>query len=366
MLLLILLLLLPTTLMAQTETTPFRPGATLEGVNYFLPKTMFEVVITAEKSVTTPGEFAAYADRYLRLSNVPTQSTTTWKIKNITLMPYGTPDSTKAYSIKVKSKTVAPLVSLTDDGILLGINTEVSPEPVPALPKAVPAPAPVNGRDYMTKTILSAGSISKMAQLTADEIYDIRDSRNALLRGEADNTPKDGAQLKLMLDGLDKQSFALEALFKGQTLTSTEVFSFDYDPLPAATDTATAIPVAEARSILFRFSKRLGLVDNDDLSGDPYFITITPLGNLPAEAEDPSIQRKQSKMEKGVWVNQPQRCRITVSTPTQTLITTDQSLAQWGTTTLLSDILFNKRPETKVILHQSTGSVKQLTGATPD
>lgn len=348
---------------AQTELTPFRPGSTLEGVNYFLPKTMFEVVIVAEKSITTPGEFAAYADRYLRLSNVPSQTSTSWSLKRIDLLPYGMPDSTKAYSIKVKSKTVAPLVSLTDDGILLGINTEVKPDSVPSLPKAVPAPKPVNGRDYMTKAILSAGSVAKMAQLTADEIYDIRDSRNALLRGEADNTPKDGQQLKLMLDGLDKQSFALESLFKGQTLSSTEVFSFDYDPKPAAqTDSSTSIPSRESRSILFRFSKKMGLVDADDLSGDPYFITITPLGTLPSEADDPAVQRKQAKMEKGVWVNQPQRCRITISSPSQILLTTELSLAQWGTTTLLSDVLFNKQPETRLILHQTTGSVKHLTG----
>ena len=221
------------------------------------------------------------------------------------------------------------------------------------------------GKDSPIK-ILSAGSVAKMAQLTADEIYDIRDSRNALLRGEADNTPKDGQQLKLMLDGLDKQSFALESLFKGQTLSSTEVFSFDYDPKPAAqADSSTSIPSRETRSILFRFSKKMGLVDADDLSGDPYFITITPLGTLPSEAEDPAVKRKQTKMEKGVWVNQPQRCRITISSPSQILLTTELSLAQWGTTTLLSDILFNKQPETRLILHQTTGSVKHLTGPRP-
>ncbi|MCR5179846.1 MAG: DUF4831 family protein, partial [Bacteroidaceae bacterium] len=190
---------------AQTETTAFRPGQTLEGVNYFLPKTVFEVIIVAEKAVTTPGEFAAYSDRYLRQPDVPTIESTTWTVKSITLLPYGVPDSTKAYSIAVKAKTVAPLVSLTDNGLLLGINSEAEPEPEPSLPQRVAAPKPVNGRDFMTHEILAAGSTAKMAQLTAEEIYEIRDSRNALVRGEADNTPKDGAQLKLMLDNIDEQ-----------------------------------------------------------------------------------------------------------------------------------------------------------------
>ena len=35
----------------------------------------------------------------------------------------------------------------------------------------------------------------RQAELVAKEIYSIRESKNALLRGEADNMPKDGAQL---------------------------------------------------------------------------------------------------------------------------------------------------------------------------
>ena len=132
-------------LLAQTEVTPFRPGVTTEGVCYFLPKTMFEVVVTAEKAVTKPGEFAAYSDRYLRQPNVPTAESTEWTIKEIALMPYGVPDSTKAFSIKLRSQTSAPLVSLTDEGLLLSINKRVEQEMVPELPKGSHA----RSRDYM-------------------------------------------------------------------------------------------------------------------------------------------------------------------------------------------------------------------------
>lgn len=360
----------------QTEVSSFRPGSTLEGVNYFLPKAMFKVVIVAEKSTTIPGEYAGYADRYLRLRDVPTRQQDTWVIKSVNLYPYGVPDSSKAYSIKVKSKTSAPLVSLTDDGLLLAINAEADPEPLPAIAKSVPAPKPVNGRDFMTQEILAAGSSAKMAQLTAEEIYDIRESRNALLRGEADNTPKDGAQLKLMLDGLAEQLYALESLFKGQTLTSTEVFSFDYDPTsllkperePSAE--ADASPEAllsqprpmatEGRGLLCRFSKRLGLVDADDLSGDPVWIDLKLTGNLPASELDADVQRKQAKMEKGVWVNQPARAQVIVSNPEGQLCQLDAILPQFGTTEVLSSVLFDKKPETRVTFHQHTGSVKNL------
>lgn len=54
-----------------------------------------------------------------------------------------------------------------------------------------------------------------MAELVAKEIYNIRESKNALVRGQADNMPKDGAQLKLMLDHLDEQEQAMTEMFSG-------------------------------------------------------------------------------------------------------------------------------------------------------
>jgi len=338
---------------AQTEIERFRPGVTVEGVNYFLPKTVFEVVLTAEKTVTKPGEFAAYADRYLRLKDVPTVESTTWTLKAVTLMPYGAPDSTKAFSIKLRAKTAAPLVSLTDDGLLLGVNVDATPDPAPELPQRVPAPKPVNGRDFMTHDILAAGSTSKMAQLTAEEIYDIRDSRNALVRGEAENTPKDGAQLKLMLDNIDQQRAALESLFKGQELTSTEVLSFDYEP------SANPEECAE-RHLLCRFSRKLGLVATDDLSGEPIWITVKAQGSLPPIENDAEAAKKKAKLEQGLYVNQPRRAQVTIFTATQTLLTAEVPVAQLGTVEVLSDALFNKKLDTKVTLHQHTGSVKQV------
>ena len=345
----LLLALAPLFVSAQTEIAPLRPGITPEGVNYFLPKTVFEVVLTAEKTVTKPGEFANYADRYLRLSDVPTEETVEWNLKAVSLFAYGVPDSIKAYSIKLNPKTSAPLVSLTDDGLLLGVNTEVLPEPVPDLPQKTPAPKPLNGRDYMTHDIISAGSTAKMAQLTAEEIYDIRDSRNSLVRGEADNMPKDGAQLKLMLENLDQQAMGLETLFKGQRLTSTEVMSFDYEPASTLEDGGT-------RHLLCRFSRWLGLVDSDDLSGEPIWITVKPLNTLPAT----QAARKKVKMEQGLYVNQPQRVQVIISTDKQTLFKNDFPVAQLGTVEVLSDALFNKKMDTHVILYQHTGSVKSL------
>ena len=334
---------------AQTDVTNFVPGSTLEGVSYFLPKTAFRVTVITEKTVTKPGDFYKYANRYLRLPNVPAEESVSWAIKSIKLEPFGVPDKEKAYSIKIKSKTVAPLVGLSSDGILLSINTEAEEEFLPELPDAVPAPKLDNPRNYMTQEMLAAGSTAKMAELCAEEIYDLRDSRNALIKGEADNTPKDGAQLQLMLNQLDKQTAALESMFKGTQLTSTEVTSFNY------------LPTQETdKEILFRFSQKLGVVDADNLAGAPIYVSVRCTESLPKTVMDEDTAKKKAKMEKGVYYNVPARTKVSIFNNQQDFFTTELPMGQFGVVEILSNTLFDKQATTKVTFFQSTGGTKDI------
>ena len=336
-------------LMAQTEVEPFVPGSTLEGVAYYLPRTAFRVTVIAEKTTTKPGDFHKYADRYLRLQDVPTEESVQWSLKSITLEPFGKPDRNKAYSIKIKSKTVAPLVGLSRDGILLSINCDANETFLPDLPKPEKGPAPENPRTFMTQEILSAGSTAKMAELCAQEIYDIRDSKNALIRGEADNTPKDGAQLKLMLEQLDHQAFVLESLFNGTTQTDTEVFSFFYDP-QQPTD----------RDVLFRFSKKLGVLDADNLAGEPVIATVKVLETIPQAVPSEEAAKKRAKMDHGVYYNIPARTKMSITYGGQEYVSTETPMAQFGIVDILSSTLFDKKTTTQVTFFQTTGGTKDV------
>lgn len=334
---------------AQTEVEPFVPGSTLEGVCYYLPRTAFRVTVIAEKTTIRPGDFHKYADRYLRLQDVPTEESVRWNLKSITLEPFGKPDKDKAYSIKIKSKTVAPLVGLSRDGILLSINCDAQESFLPDLPKPEKGAAPENPRSYMTQEILAAGSSAKTAELCAQEIYDIRDSKNALIRGEADNTPKDGAQLKLMLDQLDKQAAVLESLFSGTTQTDTEVFSLFYDPQQESD-----------RDILFRFSKKLGVLDADNLAGEPVAASVKVLETIPTTVPSEEAAKKRAKMEHGVYYNVPARTKISINYGGQEFVNMETPVAQFGIVEILSSTLFDKKTTTQVTFFQTTGGTKDV------
>ena len=319
----------PLSIMAQTEVEPFVPGSTLEGVTYYLPRTAFRVTVIAEKTTTRPGDFHKYADRYLRLQNVPTEESVKWNLKSITFEPYGKPDKNKAYSIKIKSKTVAPLVGLSRDGLLLSINCDANESFLPDLPKPEKGQAPENPRSYMTQEMLAAGSTAKMAELCAQEIYDIRDSKNALIRGEAENTPKDGAQLKL--------------------ITDTEVFSFFYDPQQET-----------SRDVLFRFSQKLGVLDADNLAGEPVIASIKVLETIPTTVPSEEAAKKRAKMDHGVYYNIPARAKINVTYNGQEFVNMETPMAQFGIVDILSNTLFDKKATTQVTFFQTTGGTKDV------
>ena len=110
----ILLILLSTiTLRAQTKVAAFQPGQKAEGVTYCLPRTLVQAKLQAIKTVYTPGEFARYAERYLHVQNVSTQEETRYKIVKASLTTVGIPDTTKIYTVKLKDKTLAPMMQLT-------------------------------------------------------------------------------------------------------------------------------------------------------------------------------------------------------------------------------------------------------------
>ncbi len=345
--------MLPCLALAQTQTERFVPGSTVEGVCYYLPRTVLRVMVTAEKQVVTPGTARAYAYKYMRLQDVPTHTTTTWRVKDIKLIPYGTPDPTKAHSIKLKPRTVAPFVSLSSDGLLLGINTANEKETfLPDIPSSRVVD-PGIGMDevsrYLNREMLQAGSTAKLAELMANEIYDIRESRDALLRGEADNTPKDGEQLRLMLEGLERQMLVLTSQFTGTTLVEEHTFALDVTPAQE-TD----------KLLLFRFSKWSGLVDADDMSGVPFYISIRKDGELPPPSPDSQVQEKKGKMLKAVYYNVPARTTMRVFDAEREYVEMEVPVAQFGYEEILSNVLFDKLSETRVTFFQSTGGIKEI------
>ena len=339
---------------AQTQISDYQPGVTPEGAVYFLPKTAIRINLLVEKTTYTPGDFAAYAQRYMRLKDVAMEPSTQHRIIRVQLIPEGVADSTKAYAIKFNAKTVAANVALADDGRLLAINAE--PTATQPLKPFVPAPKqkPINPRQLMNQEILSASSTAKMAELTAREIYDLRENRNLLIKGQADFMPQDGNQMKLMLNQIDEQDKALTSLFKGTYECDTTEHSLVICP-----------DGPFQRQLLFRLSQINGLVDTDDLSGAPFYVSVEDLNTVPPIDEEAAAKAKKKLYEAGIYVNVPGRMRVTLYQGINSIITSEQPAPQFGNVELLSGELFNKHYTTHLWLNPITGGVERLESEQP-
>ena len=113
---------------AQTVSSVYQPGVTTEGAVYFLPMTAVTVTVQVEKTTYTPGDFCQYAERFLRIKDVSPTPSVGYRIIAIRQDAVAVPDTAKRYAVKFDAKTSAANVRLSNDGILLGINTEVKDE----------------------------------------------------------------------------------------------------------------------------------------------------------------------------------------------------------------------------------------------
>ena len=142
-------LLFSVSAIAQTEVTTGIMRGKDYGVTYVLPKTEIELTVQATKHIYTPGEFSKYADRYLRLTNVSSEPETYWTLDKIQTAVVGIPDKENVYFVKMKDKTVAPLIELSKDGIVYSINMPLGSgqkKAAPATPKTADNAPNVNPR----------------------------------------------------------------------------------------------------------------------------------------------------------------------------------------------------------------------------
>lgn len=337
-------LLLATAAYAQTEVTVGVMHGKDYGVTYLLPKTEIEIVLQTTKHTYAPGEFCKYADRYLRLSGVSTEPEEYWTLDKIETHVAGVPDKDNVYFVKMKDKTVAPLMELTEDGIVRSINVPFSGQKPGQVSQTAPPPeADIDPRRFLTEEILMSNSSAKMAELVAKEIYNIRESKNALLRGEADNMPKDGTQLKLMLDNLNLQERAMMEMFSGKVKAVPKIF------------TVRLTPKEMKDEVAFRFSKKLGVVADNDLAGEPCYISVSDL-------KTPDIAGAEVSKKKldGVAYNLPGRAKVTLVQNNRKLFEGELPVTQFGTVEYLAPVLFNKNSTIKVLFDTATGGLLKV------
>ena len=319
------------------------------GLIYTLPITAFQVEVVAVKEIKIAGPFSKYSKLFTADSKVIVEDKINWTIESVRITPYGIPDSENRYLMQLKAGATT-YIGVADDGMLLSINKE----PVFSSPEALNVSSiegiPVSGKEYLeyvNEDFTSAQSSYKQAQLLAEELQEIRDAKLSLTRGTAETMPTDGRQLEIMLESLDKQEKSLMNAFIGASWKERVVRTF------------SLIPQKEGRTVVCRFSVTEGIVDADDYSGEPVYLTVNVIEEpeLPVDAKG-----EEKKIPKDAVIYCiPGTAELSLSYMDNPLFSKVYQLSQFGILFGLNPSVFtDKKEPSYAIFDSTTGALKEL------
>lgn len=335
------------------------PSGIVDGVIYALPQTGIRVHIKATRERFVNGPFCNYASKMLGIDNAPTTSSDRWNIDEMQLETFSQPDPDQ---VRKALGQAAQLVSLTESGILAGINADVKTQESGIETQSFLTQDLQNRINFTDLSIWSfysptdstksfrmvSKNIDQKAAEAAETIFNLRNSRFALLTNADDEPLPDGKSFEVMRDELAKMEENYLALFIGKSSKQTYDFSFDYIP---GEKTAKG-------EVFFRFSEDRGVLPKADLSGRPIVIEITKDDNLALKQSALSTSANPEAGKSGLYYRIPGMSEIRILDGGKQLAGARMPISQFGTTAPVPEDLLNG--SYKLEFFPITGAIKSI------
>ena len=288
---------------------------------YSLPKTVVSVKVTAVNEIHVKGPYANYAHKYLGTDDVISENSSTWYIGDVDISSFPIKDSSRTFVVE---SNYPCKITFTPEGFIESVNTVTDYvanssyynqiQNINHVDNNINAVNDFNGLNvnrYETvfDTVLHVvdadsifqavptnnkqiirKSLDEQAQELANQIYVLRDDRNALLVGEADaKSMPTGDALKYMIEQLNKLEESYMSMFLGKKIQIKKVYQFQYVPEN----------INHYQTILFKFSPEYGVQQKSSLRGAPVNIDVTNLKENSVEyqfAENQANMMRKNKV----------------------------------------------------------------------
>jgi len=269
-----------------SDSTALREGSIIYG----LPRTVFNIVVSMERTIEKPGPYAQYAGDFLGLTDVILNENESWSIKDITINSHDELDPSEFYVISSTTLFQTNVLALKKEGLILDLN--------PAFMNSEEKRSTANGsgnsqnlsfdlgsdeyfqlqRDTAYKRITVDSSfvripyiVEKKKKLTLDQLaekaakrlMDLRDGKQLILTGEATVFPQSDAAI----NEINRMEKAYTELFTGKSIS--EVFSYTYQITPSKS-------MINKPVTLLQFSDQTGPVTGTMKGGKPVTIEFVP------------------------------------------------------------------------------------------
>ena len=331
----------------------------MEGIAYALPETGIRVHVKATRERYVNGPFYMYAQKMLGIDNAPTSSGERWNLDQMDIETFSEPDPDQIHKAL---GSVAQLVSLTESGILVGINSEVESKE-----------SGIETRSFLTKDLdrqvkftdlsiwsfysaadssrgfkMVSKNIEQKAAEAAETLFNLRNSRFSLLTNADDEPLPDGKSFEVMTEELGKMEKNYLSLFIGKSSQQSYDFSFDFIPGPKT----------EKGEVIFRFSEERGVLPKSDLSGRPIVIEVIKSESLASKQNGLGSSENPEAGKSGVYYRMPGLSDIRIMDGGTQLAGARTTIAQFGTVAPVSENLLDGNY--KLEFYPTTGAIKSI------
>lgn len=267
------------------------PELKQNGIVYTLPRTVICLKVDVEQTITLPGPYAQYAQKYLGIANAATQKTEEYRLTNISIEAKAETDPNVMYSAFLNDKSVFDFFQIVNSGLILPVgdykSLSITSNSLPRIEKTGADYVDLSVNPYIAeekstfysmvqrdsnfvrvpiqKSMIVEKNIEEKAKEAADFIFSLRKKRVEFMTIDVEK-PLDGEALKTMFAEIDKLENEYLSLFIGRTRTETLSKIILYTP---------SKPEGES-NIIFRYSPSKGIVSSNDLSANPMLIEIEP------------------------------------------------------------------------------------------
>lgn len=320
------------------------------GLAYNLPTTMAEVRLHITKTDKKAGPYYKYAQKYLGVQDVIAEDAVIYTIDNIEIVEKGIADPEYAYLVKFRAGTT-PSIFLSKEGTLMSVNVEPETGNTGSVQTTAQSSSSAKRPAYsvLNEEQLSAGSTAKMAESAAKQIYRLRESRINIATGDVDHLPADAESYRMIMKQHDDQEAALTEMFLGTSDSKSYVETIRFDP-----STSTG------KEVLFRFSSKLGLLEKDNLAGEPYTIKVDILEDL--RPEEAQAKKGAKNKEKGIAYVTPGKVAVSLIYNNKKLKNSVLQISQLGDIKQLpANIFDDKKAPAKATFNPDTGALINLT-----
>ena len=330
------------------------------GVIYSLPRTGIRIVAEVSQEKFFHGPYYEYAQKYLGIKDAPASDTEMWKITDLKMETFGEPDPAEIHK---SNGAIASMLSLSDNGVLIGINNSVKSVETPKTFTSVFTPNVEIPRELWPEMSMHSFLIGKdstnqvgdkmklfeeKAAEAAFDILNMRKRKILVLTADDDPLLPDGKAYRVMVDELGKIIGDYESLFIGKSIKSTHSYVFEVVPDAKGSKAIVA----------FRFSANAGVLPETNVSGKPIMLELDPNADLVKSGEQKAAPSAGENSSNGLFYRTPGIVVARLLNGSDVLAQARLSMAQFGVVTPIPDGLTNG--EYSIEFHPVTGAIQRI------